>query len=124
MSLADSEKLESLQEIIIGLANGIIFKDYRRLLNINGTAMSYDQAVVELGLPKLAEWRESLTIKFGMDTFKNEKHNGFFEEKIQVAPNTRSKHKIQEHTWITDRSKSSAIPYMSNKMNEIFGKSE
>ena len=86
--------------------------------------MTYDQAVVELGLPKLAERRESLTIKFGMDTFNNEKHNGFFEEKIHVTPNTRSKHKIQEHTWITDRFKSSAISYMSNKMNEVFGKSE
>ena len=65
--------------------------------------MIYDDAVVELGLPKLAEWRESLTIKFGVDTFNNERHNGFFEEKIHVTPNTRYKHKIQEHTCRTDR---------------------
>ena len=77
--------------------------------------MTYDQAVVELGLPKLAERRESLTIKFGADTFKNEKHNGFFEEIIHVTPNTRSKNKIQEHTWKTNRCKFSAIPYMSNQ---------
>ena len=86
--------------------------------------MNYDHCVVELGLSKLAERRESLTINFGMNTFKNEKHKGFFEEKIQVAPNTRSKQKIQEHTWKTERSRSSAIPSMSKKMNEIFEKSE
>ena len=56
--------------------------------------MTYDHAVVEQGLPKLAERKESLTINFGMKTFKNEKHKGFFEEKIQVAPDTRSKQKI------------------------------
>ena len=106
------------------MAYGIIFKDFKKLLNINGTAMNYDQAVVELGLPKLAERRESLTINFGMKTFKNEKHKGFFEEKIHVAPNTRSKSKIQEHTWNTERTRNSAIPFMSKKMNEIFEKSE
>ena len=99
------------------MAYNIIFKDYQRLLNINGTAINYDQAVVESGLPKLAEWTESLIIHFGINTFKNETHKGFFEEKIQVAPNTRSKHKMQEHTWKTDRSKYSAIHYMSKKLN-------
>ena len=124
LSVDDSKKLESLLEKIIGLAYGIIFKDYQKLLNINGTAMNYDQSVVELGLPKLAERRESLTINFGMKTFKNEKHKGFFEEKIQVAPNTRSKPKIQEHTWKTERTSNSATPFMSKKINEIFEKSE
>ena len=124
LSVDDSKKLEKLQEKIIGLAYGIIYKDFKKLLNINGTAMNYDQAVVELGLPKLAERRESLTINFGMKTFKNEKHKGFFEEKIQVAPNTRSKPKIQEHTWKTERTSNSAIPFMAKKMNEIFEKSE
>ena len=88
LSIADTKKLESLQKKIIGLAYGIIFKDYRIHYNINGTAMTYDQAVVELGLPKLAERRESKTITFGVDTFNNERHNGFFEEKIHVTPNT------------------------------------
>ena len=69
---------------------------------INGIAMKYDQAVVELGLPTLAERRESLTIKFGMDTFKNEKHNGFFEEKYRSHqtpdPNTKSKNTLGKQT--------------------------
>merc|ERR1739842_108094 len=108
----------------IGLAYGLIFKDFHKLLNINGTAMNYDQAVVELGLPNLAERRESLTINFGMKNFKNEKHKGFFEEKIQVAPNTRSKSKNQEHTWNIERTRNSAIPSMSKKMIEIFEKIE
>ena len=116
--------MESLQKKVIGLAYGIVYEDNRILYNINGTAMTYDDAVVELGLPKLAEQRESLTITFGVDTFNNEIHNGFFEEKIHITPNTRSKHKIQEHTCRTNRYKSSAVPYMSRKLNEVFGKGE
>ena len=41
----------------------------------------YDDAVFELGIPKLAERRESLKIIFRVDTFSNERINGFFEEK-------------------------------------------
>ena len=105
LSKAYTKKLK-----IIGLTYETIYKDYRRCHINYGTAMIHDDNVVELGLPKLVERRESLTIKFGVNTFNNERHNGFFEEeKIHVTSNTRSKYKIQEHTCITDSLYSSLL---------------
>ena len=85
------------QEVVITsknlfwLAYGIVYEDNRLLHNKNSTAMSYDDAVVELGLPRLNEQREILTIQFGIDTFNFEWHNCFFEERNTCYNN----HQIQ-----------------------------
>ena len=67
--------------------------------------MIYDDAVFKLGLPKLAERRENLTMKFELDTFNNERNNGFFEEQIHVRPNSRSKQKRKLNDVLIGKSK-------------------
>ena len=69
-------------------------------------------------LQTLAERRETLTGKFALETFKNERHNGFFEEKLNVRPNSRHNPIIQEQTCRTERHRKSAIPYMSRMLNK------
>ena len=70
-------------------------------------------------LPTLAEQRENLTGKFALETFKNERHKGFFKEKVNVRPNSRYKPEIQEETYTTERSKNVAIPYISKLLNNV-----
>ena len=70
-------------------------------------------------LSALTEQRDNLTMKFGLDIFKNERHDGFIEEKVHVRPNSRLKHIIQEQTCKTDRYKFSATPYLSKRPNNV-----
>ena len=98
---------------------GTIYIDHKRYYKVNGKAVSYEGALTHLDLPTLAERRESLTGKFALETFKNERHNGFFEEKLNVRPNSRQNPIIQEQTCRTERHRKSAIPYMSRMLNKV-----
>ena len=61
-------------------------------------------ALVHLDLPTLAEWIETITSKFTLETFKNERHKGFFEEKSNIRSRSRYKPIIQEQTCTTENS--------------------
>ena len=52
-----------------------------------------------------------------MDTFRYEKREGFFNEKLNVRPYVKLNPIIQEKTCRTDRYMNSAIPYMSRLPN-------
>ena len=69
--------------------------------------------------PPLAERRESLTTKFAIQTFKNERHKDFFEIKSNIRHCSRLKPIIQEHTCNTERLKNSAIPFMTRILNKM-----
>ena len=116
---SDTYNLERLQKKAIGLLLGTIYLEHRRYYKVNGQAVSYEAALKHLELPTLAERRESLTSKFGVETFKNERHKGFFEEKLNVRPNSRYKPEIQEQTCNTERYKNSTIPYLSKILNNV-----
>ena len=115
---SDTNKLETLQKKAIGLILGTIYIDHKRYYKVNGKAGSYEEALTHLDLQTLAERRESLTGKFALETFKNERHNGFFEEKLNVRTNSRQNPIIQEQTCKTERHRKSAIPYMSRMLNK------
>ena len=102
----------------------IIFKDYRIHYNINASAMTYEQAVVELALPTFSEWRESLSLTFWVNTFNNESHNCFFEEKNTC----HTKHQIQAQnpgTKLDNRGMQVfSHPLHVKKLNKVLGKCE
>ena len=98
---------------------GVSYIDNRRLYKVKGDNVSYEDALIYLGLTSMAERRETITCNFGLDTFNNERHKGFFEEKRNNRPNSRYKPRIQEHTCNTDRYRYSSIPYMSRLLNTV-----
>ena len=116
---SDINKLERLQKKAIGLILGTTYIENRRYYKVNGQAVSYVTALKHLELPTLTERRETLTSKFAIETFKNERHKGFFKEKVNVRPNSRYKPRIQEETCATERRRNAAIPYMSKTLNNV-----
>ena len=116
---SDINKLERLQKKAIGLILGTTYIENRRYYKVNGQAVSYETALTHLELPTLTERREILTSKFALETFKNERHKGFFKEKVNVRPNSRYKPRIQEEICATERLKNAAVPYMSKILNNV-----
>ena len=98
---------------------GVSYVDNRRLYKVKGDNVSYEDALIYLGLTSMAERRETITCNFGLDTFNNKRHKDFFEEKRNNRPNSRYKPRIQELTCNTDRYRYSFIPYMSRLLNTV-----
>ena len=98
---------------------GVSYVDNERYYKVNGIDVPYDNAQILYELPTMADRREDLTYKFGLDTYKNERHKDFFEEKTNIRPNSRYKPIIQEHTCNIDRYKNSSIPNMSRLLNKV-----
>ena len=88
---SDSEKLERLQKRAVGLILGTTYVNFERCYKVNCKAVTYEVALKYLKIPLLAVRREFLSRKFAIDTFNNERHKGFFEEKSNVRLNARLK---------------------------------
>ena len=119
LSKRDSNKLESLQKRAVGIILGTFYKEHKRFYIVGGQPVSYESALTYLKLPSLAERREILTTKFAIQTFKNERHNDFFERKSNYRPGSRHKPSIQEHTCTTERYRNAPIPAMSRILNRM-----
>ena len=119
LSKHDSNKLESLQKRAVGIILGTFYKEHKRFYIVGGQPVSYESALTYLKLPSLAERREILTTKFAIQTFKNERHNDFFERKSNYRPGSRHKPSIQEHTCTTERYRNAPIPAMSRILNRM-----
>ena len=119
LTASEIKKLESLQRKAVGLILGVSYIDNRRLYKVKGDNVSYEDALIYLGLTSMAERRETITCNFGLDTFNNERHKDFFEEKRNNRPNSRYKPRIQELTCNTDKYRYSSIPYMSRLLNTV-----
>ena len=117
----DSDKLEALQKRALGLILGTVYEDHRRYYKVNGEAVSYLKALIHCNLTTLKNRREILTAKFAINTATNERHMNFFEEKIKIGPQTRSKSVVNEKSCETNRYFKSAIPYMSRMLNNVKG---
>ena len=118
LSKSDSNKLESLQKKAVGIILGTIYLDHVRYYKVNGQPVSYKSALKYLNIPSLAERRETLTSKFAIQTFRNERHNNFFERKSYSRPGIRQKSTIQEPTCNTERYRKSASIHMSRTLNK------
>ena len=117
LSKSDSNKLESLQKKAVGIILGTIYLDHVRYYKVNGQPVSYKSALKYLNIPSLAERRETLTSKFAIQTFRNERHNNFFERKSYSRPGIRQKSTIQEPTCNTERYRKSASIHMPRTLN-------
>ena len=118
LSESDSSKLESLKKKAVGIILGTIYLDHKRYYKVNGQPVSYKSALTYLKIPSLAERRETLTTKFAVQTFRNERHNDFFERKSYSRPSSRHKSIIHEPTCTTERYRNAAILYMSRLLNK------
>ena len=118
LSKSDNNKLESLQKKAVGIILGTIYLDYRRHYKVNGQPVPYKSALKYLNLPPLDERRENLTTKFALQTFRNERHNNFFERKSYSRPNSRFKPIIHEPTCTTERYRKSATLHMTRTLNK------
>ena len=113
----DTSILESLQKNALGLILGTKYNDHKRYYKVKGQPVSYELALKSCELIPLAERRDTLTLNFGLDTFRNPRHKDFFEEIAESRPNTRSKPKVKEQSGRTERYLKSAIPSMSRRLN-------
>ena len=113
----DTSILESLQKNALGLILGTKYTDHKRYYKVKGQPVSYELALKSCELIPLAERRDTLTLNFGLDTFRNPRHKDFFEEIPESRPNTRSKPKVKEQSGRTERYLKSAIPSMSRRLN-------
>ena len=118
LSKSDNNRLESLQKKAVGIILGTIYIDYRRHYKVNGQPVPYKSALKYLNLPPLDERRENLTTKFALQTFRNERHNNFFERKSYSRPNSRYKPTIHEPTCTTERYRKSATLHMARTLNK------
>ena len=118
LSESDSSKLESLKKKAVGTILGTIYLDYKRYYKVNGQPVSYKSALTYLKLPSLAERRETLTTKFAVQTFRNERHSDFFERKSYTRPSSRRKSIIHEPTCTTERYRNAVILFMSGLLNK------
>ena len=115
----DIKMLETLQKKALGLILGTIYVENRRYYKVNGKPVSYEAALGHLELQTLSQRREILTRKFALETFKNERHQDFFEEKKNNRSTSRNMHIVQEKNCKTTRYYNSAIPYMSRMLNNV-----
>ena len=115
---SDTNNLETLQKKAIGLILGTTYLENRRYYKLNGKPTPYEEVLEYLGLTTLSIRREALTSKFAVETFKNERHEDFFEERINIRESARTKQKVQEKACRTTRYYKSAIPYMSRNLNK------
>jgi len=74
LTQGDTNKLERLQKTTIGLITGVSYVDNKRYYKVKGNDVSYDNAQIHYELSTMADRREDLTYKFGLDTYKNERH--------------------------------------------------
>ena len=81
LTKCDSEKHEKLQKRLVGLILGTTYVNFERRYKVNCKAVTYEVALKYLKIPKLVVRRESLSRKFAIDTFNNERHKDFFEKK-------------------------------------------
>ena len=115
---SDTDNIETLHKKAIGLTLGTVYLENRRFYKLNGKPTSYEEALEHLGLTTLSIRREALTSKFAVETFQNERHEDFFEERINIRESARTKQKVQEKACRTTRYYKSAIPYMSRNLNK------
>ena len=113
----DKRILENLQKKALALILGTIYINHRRYYRVKGKPVTYEQALQTCNLVPLNERRESLTINFAHETFKNPKHKDLFEEISEPRPNTRYKPKVKELSGSTCRYMKSAVPVMSKMIN-------
>ena len=103
----------------VGMILGTFYLEHKRYYTLKGHPVSYESALIHLDLISLAEWREVLTSKFALQTFRNERHKDFFEINSNIRHCSRLKPTIQEYTCNTERLKNSAIPVMSAILNKM-----
>ena len=119
LSASDINLLESLQKKALGLILGTIYIDHKRYYNINGQPVSYEDALKHFELLTLLERREDLTQKFAVETFKNDRHEGFFELPKRTRTGTRTILNVQEKDCNSTQYFKSAVPYMSRLLNDV-----
>ena len=100
------EDLERVQKV----ASKIILKDQYE---------SYDSALKKLGLEKLSDRRQCLSLNFARKCTKHEIAQKMFPKKDQAAfYSTRTRETYEVSSWNTDRLKRSAILYMQDLLNK------
>ena len=119
LTVSESSKLERLQKSALGIILGVTYIDFIKHYRVKDKVVPYKEALALLKLPTLSARREALTRKFAEDTFKNERHKGFFEEINTTKYDTRIKQPIKVPFCKTKRYRNSAIPYMSKLLNDI-----
>ena len=116
---ADIKKLEKLQKRALGIILGTNYIDNKRYYTFENKHLNYNEALEKTGLVSLAMRRETLTGKFALDAFKNERHNDIFTKKVFERTAGRYEPKVQEKHCATERYYKSAVPYMSRMLNSI-----
>ena len=116
---ADIKKLEKLQKRALGIILGTTYIDNKRYYTFENKHLNYNEALEKTGLVSLAMRRETLTGKFALDAFKNERHNDIFTKKVFERTAGRYEPKVQEKHCATERYYKSAVPYMSRMLNSI-----
>ena len=82
---------------------------------------SYKNGLKELNLENLNKRREEICLKFAKNCLKNEKVNNMFPKtKTKHRMKKRKQRKFKTKKIKTDRYKRSAVPYMTNLLNEDY----
>ena len=117
LSAFDTNRLERLQKIVLGIILGTTYIDCKKYYKFDNKRCTYEEALKLLGLPTLSQRREDLTHNFALQTVARDTHNDMFPLSENKNINTRNKSIYSEFICKTTRYYNSAIPYMTRFLN-------
>ena len=117
LSVFDTNRLERLQKIVLGIILGTTYIDCKKYYKFDNKHYSYDEALKLLGLSTLRQRREDLTYNFALQTVARDTHNEMFPLNENKSIGTRNKSIYSEFICKTTRYYKSAIPYMTRLLN-------